>query len=85
MKPAQRARPKPRGRPLGVPQDGGPPGPRGQREAGGALGRLRVAERYEDREPMQPRPVELAERGRKQGVVVLRRRRLQDGRRTPPW
>jgi hypothetical protein len=67
-----------------VPQGGGLIGSRGQREASRALGGSRVAERDEDRKPVQPRAMEVAECRRQQGVVVLRSSRLQDGRRTPP-
>jgi hypothetical protein len=61
------------------------PGTGGQGEPGRALRQLAVAERDQDRKAVQPRPVQIAERCRELGIVVLRSRRLQDGRRTPPW
>jgi len=76
---------KPRRRSLRVTQRGRLPRPSGQREPRGALGQLTVAERDQDRESVQPRPVQLAERRRELAVVGLRDGRLQDGRRTPPW
>jgi hypothetical protein len=59
-------------------------GPCREREAGGALGDLRVAERDQQGEAVQPRSMQVAEGGCQRGVVVLRGRGLQDGRGTPP-
>ena len=64
---------KPGGRPFGVSQRGGLPGSRRQRETGEALCQLLVAERDQDGEAVQPRPMKVAESRRQCGIVVLRR------------
>lgn len=82
--PAQGPRPEPRRCPFGVSERCGLGTTGPERKARGALGSPTVAEGDQQRKAVQARPVEVAESGRQGGVVVLRRCRLQDGRRTPP-
>jgi len=73
MEPPQRAGAKPRSGPFRVSQRSCLPGSRRQRETGSALGQLLVAERDQDGEAVQSRPMQVAESRRQRGIVVLRR------------
>lgn len=73
MERAESSGTEPCGRSFRVSQRGGLPGTRRQRETGDALCQLLVAERDQDGEAVQSRPVKVAESRRQCGIVVLRR------------
>lgn len=84
MEPTERSGSQPGGSALGVSQRGGLLRASRQRKARGSLRQRGIAQRHQDGKAVQPRAVQLAESSRQQGVVVVRRLWLRDGRGTPP-